>query len=171
MVGVWAEEANATLNLQTTIDEVNRIAITTGSTYAFDTVSTENPEASILNHPVAFSTDAVDVGYIHYKTNNANGVTVSMNGTYLQNADNPTYKIPYQIDVLAGSVNGDTTKSLVKLNGSSDTTAAVVLFTAASGTSLFTDHRKIQISGVSGSAANYPAGLYSATVTFTLTAQ
>jgi hypothetical protein len=171
MVGVWAaDDPAATLNLKTTIDEVNRIAITTGSTYAFDTVSTENPEASILNHTVAFSTAAVDIGYIHYKTNNANGVTVSMNGTYLQNSDNTTYRIPYQIDVLAGSVSGDTTKSLVKLNATGDTDEAVVLFTAASGTSLFTDHRQIQIKGVAGTAADYPAGLYSATVTFTLTA-
>ncbi|WP_345907408.1 hypothetical protein [Sphaerochaeta sp. UBA5849] len=174
MVGVWAEEANATLNLQTTIDEVNRIAITTGSTYSFPTLSTVDPivsEASMITHTVAFSTAAVDVGYIHYKTNNANGVTVSMNGTYLANAANNAYIIPYQIDVLAGDVSGDTTKSLIKLNATGDTTADVVLFEATSGTSLFTDHRKIQISGVAGSAANYPAGLYSATVTFKLTAQ
>ena len=172
MVGVFA--ATATLNLETTIDEVNRIAITTGSTYSFPTLSTVDPivsEASMITHTVAFSTDAVDVGYIHYKTNNANGVTVSMNGTYLANADNNAYIIPYQIDVLAGDVSGDTTKSLIKLNATGDTSADVVLFEATNGTALFTDHRKIQISGVAGSVADYPAGLYSAIVTFTLTAQ
>jgi hypothetical protein len=86
MVGVFA--ADATLNLTTSIDKVNRIAITLGSSYAFPTLSTEEPvvsETVILDHAVTFSTSAVDVGYIHYKTNNPNGVTVSMDGTYLEN--------------------------------------------------------------------------------------
>lgn len=185
MVGVWA--ADATLDLSTTIDLVNRIAITDASTASFNFPTYASPTTGLQTYDdssvsnldfdpsAAFSSTSKSVGYIHYKTNNAKPVTVTMSGAALVNADNATLYIPYVLTVAAFSegttqVSGSD-NSAVSIEPVDGTVKTATLFnenysSLAGGTA----SRLLTIS-IPGTTDDYQAGDYSATVTFTLTAE
>src|SRR5690554_3025803 len=98
--GVFADELatppTATLNLTADIAVVNRIAITGADHPDYRFLNSDDTGFSSVEFDVkdAFGKtgeNALTVAHLHYKTNNANRVYVSMNGDELKNQTNNSH--------------------------------------------------------------------------------
>ena len=182
--GVFADEPatpptatppTATLNLKANIAVVNRIAITGADRPDYRFLNSDDTGFSSVEFDVkdAFGKtgeNALTVAHLHYKTNNANRVYVSMNGDELKNQTNNSHVIPYTL--YYGNAFSTNSVYFKKGYGSDNSTNPVIIVDYQTGTPMVavSNPLKIVIDNGNTTSDSYPAGSYKATITFTLTA-
>ena len=164
MVGVFAEDPQATLTLQTSIDAVTRIGITESEGVAYGDGNNAVVVGELFGD-ADFST-ATTIAYLHYETTDQVAMKVTMTASELAHDTLEATYIPYTLtsykdEALKGTVSTVTGEGY-KL---SDT-----IFTKAANVGLVTETQGLKLL-IPGNADNYPAGDYKATITFTLEAQ
>ena len=162
LTGVFAA-TEATLTLETDIASVNLIKL-----YAVGNDSQEVASGVAYTLPAEFSTISLSqIADLEFTTNNAKQVTVSMSGTEFKSTENNV--IPYTLTYDKDGVD----KTITPVDGQSGLSGhETVLYQANSVESLMTIRKDLSLTIGDGSTsyANYPAGSYEATITFTIAA-
>lgn len=163
LTGVFAAVDTATLTLETDIAPVNQIRLV-----ALQDGSTTIDQSGLYTIPAEFSLiSLLSIANLEFITNNAGQVTVSMSGTEFKSTENNV--IPY---TLTYDKDGNS-KTITPDGGQADQAPnAATLFSAPSVASLMTVTKDLSLTIGDGttSYADYPAGSYEATITFTIAA-
>ncbi len=126
MVGVFANPVK--LNLETTIDLVNRLAITNAGTagHTFGTGSTAETAVSVNFDPatayvkgfaMASGEPTATAANLHFKTNNPNAVEVTFSASLLINQSNSNLVIPYKLQIGAAVAKVQPTVTIDPVTG------------------------------------------------------
>ncbi len=162
LTGVFAA-TEATLTLETDIASVNLIKL-----YAVGNDSQEVASGVAYTLPAEFSTISLSqIADLEFTTNNAKQVTVSMSGTEFKSTENNVipYTLTYDKDGADASITPVDAGGFLSGHEAN-------LYQADSAESLMTIRKDLSLTIGDGSTsyANYPAGSYEATITFTIAA-
>jgi len=164
LTGVFAATTEtATLKLETDIAPVNQIML-----IAVEHVSEAVVSGVAYTLPAEFSSISfLHIADLQFITNNAGQVTVSMSGTQFTSTEGNVipYTLTYDKDGANASITPDGGQAGQAPN-------AVTLFNTPSVANLMTVTKDLSLTIGDGSTsyANYPAGSYEATITFTIAA-
>jgi len=164
LTGVFAATTEtATLKLETDIAPVNQIML-----IAVEHVSEAVVSGVAYTLPAEFSSiSLLHIADLQFTTNNAKQVTVSMSGTEFKSGENNVipYTLTYDKDGADASITPVDAGGFLSGHEAN-------LYQADSAESLMTIRKDLSLTIGDGSTsyANYPAGSYEATITFTIAA-